>query len=302
MATDAAWASPTATKFFAPSPPSSSIHEICTRKFAGRAVAGISRADLAKIAADPDALWRRHYATPIKLSHSSLIVEAQFMLDGQPTRVAYKRSRPSLWWKRLAGIVRVSRAARAWHVARGLLDRGIPTAEPLLLCQPRNLLERGCGYLATRWIEGSTNLHLYLWDLAERSPLERRTRVRQLAASLGRLLGTMHAGGVVNRDLKALNLVIVEEPDRLATYLVDVDGVRFRRHVSDRSRALDLARLATSLDMHPWVSRSDRLRFLQSYLATAPLAASDWKAFTKRLAAQSGRMKRRMKRHGKALA
>jgi hypothetical protein len=96
--------------------------------------------------------------------------------------------------------------------------------------------------------------------------------------------------------------VVVERPDSLATYLVDVDGVRFRRHVSDRSRAIDLARLATSLDMHPWASRADRLRFLRSYLAAAPLESSDSKCFLTRLAAQSGRIKRRMTRRGKALA
>ena len=153
-----------------------------------------------------------------------------------------------------------------------MLARGIATAEPLLLCQPRSLLERGSGYLATRWIEGSTNLHLYLWDLARRAPAERRRRMRQLAVTLGRLLGRLHARGAMNRDLKALNLVVVEQPDQVAAYLVDVDAVRFCRRVSDRSRAIDLARLATrNLDMHAWATRAVACVSCVPIIATAPL-------------------------------
>jgi len=268
----------------------------------GRAVPAVSRAELAALLDDPDALWRRHHTSPIKLSHSSLIVQALLTLDGLPTRVVYKRSQPSVWWKRWAAIVRSNRAERAWRVARRLLDRGIATAEPLLLCRPRRWSERGSGYLATRWIEGSTNLHLYLWDLAKRPHCQRRRRTRQLAASLGQLLGQMHARGVTHRDLKALNLVVVEQPESLATYLVDVDGVRFCRQISDRARALDLSRLATSLDMHPWITRADRLRFLHSYLAAAPLAAAERTSFVQSLNAHARRIKRRMTRRGKAVA
>jgi tRNA A-37 threonylcarbamoyl transferase component Bud32 len=268
----------------------------------GRAVAGLPRGELAALLADPDALWREHHQAPIKLSHSSLIVAALLTLDGTATRVAYKRSQPSTWWKRGAAIFRGSRAARAWRIARGLRERGIATAEPILLCEPRQLLRRGSGYLATRWIEGSTNLHLYLWDLARRPPAERCRRVRQLAMSLAQLLGQMHSRGVIHRDLKALNLVIVETGDGLSAFLVDVDGVRLRRRVSDDSRALDLARLAASLDMHPWLKRTDRLRFLKVYFAAAPLAAGDCREFVRRLMGHAARMKSRMARRGKAVA
>jgi tRNA A-37 threonylcarbamoyl transferase component Bud32 len=251
---------------------------------------------------DPDALWRRHHHTPIKLSHSSLIVEALLTLDGCPTRVIYKRSQPTSWWKTWAAVVRGSRAARAWRAAQGLLRRGIATAEPVLLCQSRRLLGRGLGYLATRWIEDSTNLHLYLWDLAERSPDERGQRVRQLADSLGSMLGRMHARGVTNRDLKALNLVVVEQAEGLTTYLVDVDGVRFCRRASDRARALDLARLATSLDMHPWITSADRCRFLRSYLRAAPLESSDRTGFVRLLLEHARNIKRRKARRGQPIA
>ena len=299
MATFAGWASPT---FVAAEGGRGRTYELQSRVSVGRAVAAVPRVELAALLDDPDALWRRHCQTPIKLSHSSLIVEAWITLDGMTTRVAYKRSRPSCWWKAWAAIVRGSRSARAWRVARGLLERGIATAEPVLLCEPRGLRHCGSGYLATRWIEGSTNLHLYLWDLAGRAPAERRRRVRQLAASLGRLLGRMHSRGASNRDLKALNLVVVEQAENLTTHLVDVDGVRFCRHASDRLRALDLARLATSLDMHPWITRSDRLRFLRSYLASAPLDAGDCRPFVRRTIADAQRIKRRMARRGKAIA
>src|SRR5580700_7864874 len=95
-----------------------SPYEIYTRASVGRAVAAVPRGELAAVLDDPDALWRRHHETPIKLSHSSLIVEALLTLDGLPTRVAYKCSRPSRWWKSWVAILRGSRAARAWRVAQ----------------------------------------------------------------------------------------------------------------------------------------------------------------------------------------
>src|SRR5271156_6098147 len=103
MTAFAGWTSPTVAAAEAGQCP---FYEMRTHESVGRAVAAVARAELAGVLDDPDALWRRHYETPIKLSHSSLIVEALLTLDGLPTRVAYKRSRPTSWWKAWAAILR----------------------------------------------------------------------------------------------------------------------------------------------------------------------------------------------------
>ena len=206
------------------------------------------------------------------------------------------------WWKRLVTRVHGSRARRAWELSQLLIDHRIPTARPLLLCEPGDGGWPRHSYLATRWIEGSLNLHLYLWQLQTRTADERRRRVRQSAASLGQLLGRMHAAGIANRDLKGLNVVFVERDERVDAYLVDVDGVRLERRLSAGRRARDLARLATSLDAHPWITRADRWRFVRAYCQELPDDARQVPGFWRQVARLSQRINRRLGRQGRPLA
>jgi len=200
--------------------------------------------------------------------------------------VAYKRGRGRSWWKAFTLNFRRSRALCAWKLGHALLLRGIPTARPWAVCEPRTWGLKRESYLATQWLDGATNLHLYGWQLAKADAATRRKRVWQCASSLGRLVGKMHAWRVTDRDLKGCNLVVVERPDRVDIYLIDLDGVRIAWWLSPRTRARDLARLATSVELHPWLSRTDRLRFLRAYFK-ATGEQGDWKRLWQAIAAKS---------------
>lgn len=233
----------------------------------------LGKPQLAALLADPARPLREFAHQPVKLSHTSLVVEAELELGQSRVRVAYKQSRPKNWWRTLAGSLRESRAARAWKCSRYLAARGVPTARPLFMLAD----DRG-DFLATQWIEGSTNLHLYLWSLAKRNGRERLRRLKQAGESVARLLAALHAAGCSHRDLKPLNLVVSEQPESVSAWLVDLDGARPAR-ITARVRARNLGRMAASLDAHPWIARSDRLRFLRGYLQQAGLPASSWKDF-----------------------
>jgi hypothetical protein len=181
-----------------------------------------------------------------------------------------------------------------------LLERDVPTPRPLAMIQRRGL--GSTSYLATQWIAGSMNLHLYLWDLAKRPSEERRRRLRQAGASVARVLRAMHAAGCANRDLKALNLVVVERDDRVDAWLVDLDGIRLQRNVSRGERARNLARLATSLDMHPWLTRTDRLRFLLAYLGADEASLADWRPLWRAIGRYHARIRVRLKRQKRPVA
>ena len=109
-------------------------------------------------------------------------------------------------------------------------------------------------FLATEWIEGSTNLHLYLWSLAKRNGRERRQRLRQAGQSIARLVAALHSAGYSHRDLKPLNLVVGERPTTVDAWLVDLDGVPASARITARLRSRNLGRMAASLDAHPWIS------------------------------------------------
>ena len=271
-----------------------------TAEVVAHAVSDLPRDALCQLAAEPDEPLRRFVGRPVKLSRRGVVVEARWPAVRGIARVAYKRYRPKNLWKACLDRFRQSPARAGWYVGHALLSRGIATARPIALVEPRRGPQRS--YLVTEWIEGGLNLHLYLWQLAEQSPPVRRRRVRHVAESLGRLIGRMHRWRISHRDLKACNLMLVEQPDAVESLLVDVGGVRFRRRISKRRRARNLARLAVSLELHPWLTRGDRLRFLRAYLKAGGRPAGEWKALWRRIAVQALRHTSRMRRRGRPVA
>jgi len=258
----------------------------------------LAEGQLRRVLADPDDLLWRHADRPVKISHESLMVEAELRLRDGSVRAAYKRYRPRNWWKALLGLIGPSRAFRDFRRAAALLARNVGTAGPLLACRPRGW-RRATSYLATEWIEGAENLHLWGWRLA-RCPARQRLRSAARAAeSLGHLVGRMHAAGIAHRDLKAANLLVLEGPQDVAAYLVDLGGMRLAGRLSPARRAADLARLAVGLTAHPWVPRAVAYRFLRAYAAEFPPGRIAWKDVWRAVAARSRALVRRKLRRGR---
>ncbi len=261
-------------------------------------VHGLPLGELRRLLDDPAALLWRNLDRPVKIGHSSLMVEAELPLFGGSVHVAYKQYRPRNWWKSLCGVARRGRAQCAWDLGHGLLGRGIPTARPVAMCQPRESWVFRTSYLATEWIAGAENLHLFFWRLAARSSRQRLRLAAQCAESLGRLVGRMHALQIAHRDLKGANLLVAQRGDQVATYLIDVDGVRFCRRLSLTRRAANLARLAAGLGAHPWVTRTVCCRFLRAYFSQIPSGTVAWKPLWREVAARSRRIVDRKRRGG----
>src|SRR5580700_6594908 len=76
----------------------------------------IGKPQLAALLADPERPLREFAHRPVKLSHTSLVVQAEMQLGDQRVRVAYKRSQARGWWKQLTSSLRSSRAARGWQL------------------------------------------------------------------------------------------------------------------------------------------------------------------------------------------
>ena len=265
----------------------------------GHAAADFPRSEFARLLADPRRPLVLGVHRPLKLAHRSVVVQAELALASGVVRVAYKRVRAKNWWKALAFFLGRSPAMDAWRLGHALWQRGVATARPLVVCETKRFGLAGDSYLATQWIDGAINLHLYGWRLARSTPNERRLRTRQTAAALGALLGRMHAWHVSHPDLKGCNLLAVERPDSVEAILVDLDGVRLSPWFGEATRARNLGRLATSLEAHPWVTHADRLRFLRTYMREAGLSAGDWKRLWRAAAAASRSITRRLSRRGR---
>src|SRR5262249_46471995 len=151
----------------------------------------------------------------------------------------------------------------------GLLDRWLPTARPLLVAHRHRFGTDFEGYLLTEKLPDAADLHRWLADhpgAGER---------RDLIDRLGRLVRDLHHRGLSHRDLKAANVLVSPSPPSPlpqrgeggnGVWLIDLVGVTAPARLSVRRRVQNLARLNASFLGSAAVSRTDRLRFLRSYL------------------------------------
>lgn len=231
----------------------------------GHAVRGLPEAFIEHLLADPDAPFRDPEAKFLKDSRSSTVIEYPVPT---PTGVAvaiYKRFRVKSSVGLLKNLVRPSPALRSWSYGHNLLDRGLPTARPLLVLQRHRGLCPAEGYLLTERVPHA----LELSDAVARGPR------RAWFQTLGRLIRQMHDKQVAHRDLKAANILLSHDQP----VLIDLVGVEPGRVVRRQQRIKNLARLNASFLNSPHVTRTDRLRFLRAYLAWGLHGRGDWKTW-----------------------
>jgi tRNA A-37 threonylcarbamoyl transferase component Bud32 len=167
------------------------------------------------------------------------------------------------WRGALSDTLRGSRAARALEGARCLRATGLDHPESLAIAERRRLGLVRESFLLTRFLAGSEPLPAAMPAL--RAAPERR---RALAYNLGDVIGRLHAGGLDHSDLKHSNLLVSSDG---AIALLDLDSLIPQRAPIWRRRVRALGQLeAYATDLYPWLPRTDRLRFLASYLRRNP--------------------------------
>jgi serine/threonine protein kinase len=184
----------------------------------------------------------------------------------------------------------------------GLRERGLPTARPLVMFHRYSGGRPREGYLLTEKIDGATELH----DWARRllaQPAERRTALLRLRVEvLARLVRELHRRGLSHRDLKAPNLLTAIDLNDHRFCLIDLVGVRRCDRVSRLRRAANLARLHASFRDHPLVSRTEKLRFLRTYLNWGLRGKTGWKKWWRAIAEATQIKVARNLRRGRPLA
>lgn len=162
---------------------------------------------------------------------------------------------PESFWGGLFAQPFDSPVQREWAVLRRLYKLGVDAPIPAACIEEREGSRIRRAALITRGLPVNTNLQA----LAQTSlPAARRQR---LARQLGRILRTMHDGGVNHRDFYLVH-ILVGEGDRL--YVTDLNRADIRRRVTHRWRVKDIAALLHSAPAT--VTATDKARFLRAYL------------------------------------
>jgi tRNA A-37 threonylcarbamoyl transferase component Bud32 len=244
----------------------------------GHAVTDLDPKALAALLADPDAPFRQPQRPLLKDSRSSTVAELELPVGGKMRPVIYKRFRVTSWRDPVAGLLRRPAAHRSWLLGHGLRERGLPTARPLVVLQRVRAGMCFEGYLLMEKVPDATDLRTLGQRLAAADGPTRQRVIRPLVEQLARLARDMHSRGLAHRDLKAANILVQLSSIRPpACCLIDLVGVVASGQLGRRLRARNLARLHASFHQNPLVSRTDKLRFLRTYLLWGLRGRQGWK-------------------------
>jgi hypothetical protein len=126
----------------------------------------------------------------------------------------------------------------------------------------------------------------------------------------------LHRRQVSHRDLKGANILIsvpaagedgAGNGSQFASpasnvWLIDLAGVTTSRRLPLARRIQNLARLHASLGRHALLTRTDKLRFLRTYLQWGLAGRSDWKVWWRAIERATQAKIRRNARNGRPLS
>lgn len=209
---------------------------------------------------EPDNLLTRPEVRILKDSPTTRAGVVTVEVEGSTTALHVKRLNRRGPIFTIKYLFQSSRALRLFRNLIALIERGVPTLQPVAALAERAgpFLRRS--FFITKQLDARPMFEL--WEkqiLPAGNPPARR---REIMIEVARLVARMHVAGVFHRDLKSSNILIRSDDGPV---IADLDGVRLLPSITYRQRVRDLARLSTSLV--PLANIADRHVFLKEYIA-----------------------------------
>jgi tRNA A-37 threonylcarbamoyl transferase component Bud32 len=224
----------------------------------------LSPRDVATLSRPWEAGWRK-----VKENASRTVYRGS--LNGRAFFVKHYHPRSIL--RRAMRRLGLSNARRELRFMRHLAANGVATA-PVLAARRHGGME----WLATEAVEPSQPGDAWHAERLREGPAG-LAAIRRATRALGRMIGRMHAAGVLHRDLHCGNVLVrlggrTDGDNELV--LMDLHRASRRGRLLRRLRAANLAQLLH--DRQDFTTRTDRLRFLRAYLEAggAPGSISGW--------------------------
>ena len=216
---------------------------------------------------DADRLFRGPGCEIVKDQRKIKVARLRISLGGQLHALYLKRYNFFSWRVPLGSLFLGSGAARALCGAAVLSKAGIASAKPIAAVESRCWGMVTQSFFFTEEIEGGKTVDAY-WrdDLSKLEGQDGFRRRRSFLCSLAALFRSLHGRQLYHDDLKDANILAVGGRQNQADcfFLLDLEGIRQCRRISDRRRIKNLVQLNRTLGRY--LRRTDKICFLKEYL------------------------------------
>jgi tRNA A-37 threonylcarbamoyl transferase component Bud32 len=287
---------------------------IRSRGVAGYAVRELEPSSLSALVADPDEPFRWPQTRILKHSGSSTVAEIEFRVGGIIRPVIYKRFSATAWSDPWTGLVRWSGALKSWIYGHALRDRLLPTARPLAVFHRRRRGLPRDGYLLSEKVPDAVDLRVHVESLNRLPEGERRAALRRRIDEVSRLVRELHRRRLLHRDLKAANILVQSPTSKVQgqnswpggndfgpLWLIDLAAISRQAKLPRARRLQNLGRLHASFRENPRLTRTDKLRFLRTYLQWGLLGRGGWKRWWRDVERATREKVKRNLRNGRPL-
>ncbi len=229
--------------------------------------------------ANPDAIFAAPDCVMIKDQSKIRVARVRLPAVQFPAPVYVKRYNAFSWRYRIQSFFSRSGALRSLRGAAILRNAGVATANPLAAVEVRlwGMLASSF-YLSEEIIAAKTADAYWRENLKTISGKVGLHRRRRFLTDLSGLFKTVHGARIYHNDLKDFNILVREDGNgREEFFVLDLEGVRRCGYLSLRRRVKNLVQLHRTLGR--LLSRTDKLRFLKSYLSAeraAQKALAPW--------------------------
>jgi serine/threonine protein kinase len=229
--------------------------------------ANLSDPQFIAILKNPDGLFDLPSCAVIKDQRKMKVARVVIEVNDEKHAIYVKRYNSFSLRHRFGSIFAVSGGVKSLRGAAILNRYSIATAKPIAAVEERiqGMVLRSF-YLSAEISSGVTVDAYWLNILNPLRHPEGGRRRRVFLQALGGLFNQLHGQGIYHNDLKDANILAVPVGDTksIDLYLLDLEGVRQYRVLSENRRVKNLVQLNRTLGRH--LTRTQRLTFLRAYL------------------------------------
>ncbi|MEN8163682.1 MAG: lipopolysaccharide kinase InaA family protein [Acidobacteriota bacterium] len=197
--------------------------------------------------------WGRNY-----------IYESSMPTPGGPRSVVVKQFRNHGWRRALDRRMRGSKATRSWHIAKALIEAGLPTPEPMVVAESTEA--QGNSHYVAELLKPAYEVRQFFRGLQNQPDAGQFPEVDEMEFlhRLGALARSLHDAGIWYRDLSLGNVLAHPNGDgTLELYLVDFNTAQSKKRLGLWRRSRDICRF-------PIVERHHREAYLKGYWSEVP--------------------------------